>query len=798
MIKKVNWLKKAVIFSLVAGFTLAGATSFWGMDQHSNQSRHESPNQEIGSGQQASAAHTGTENPDPILQETARVGAIKGRILDYETQKPLPGVSVAIKGTDLAAQSDVTGAYEFLKLPVGYYVMSFELEGYYTDIRTDVMVRPGRATFVNVEMLAVRMLTEEVRVTADYFPTTPAKPGSQMQFNAEELRRDAGSAGDVSRALYDVPGILKADEEANDLIVRGGSPVENGFYVDNIFVPNINHFPQWGASGGNINMLNMHFIDRLDIYTGGFDASYGNRLSSIIDIGYREGNRERFNGQVNLSIIGFGAQAEGPLPNQKGSFMLSGYRSYLDIIAGLIDSGNPSDYYDIQGKIVYDVDDSNRLSFLTINGHSETKEDPEHEQASGIDDYSWERFRSSTAGLTWRHIWGGRGFSDTSVSYSYMKGNDDGWSILDNTTVYFFNYRDEWITLRNASQIHLSQSHQLKFGGEAQYINFRCHNFDDDGPKKLNGTYSSAFVTYLVYPFENFSISTGFRFDHFPLSKRFHLSPRLSFTWVLTKRFSVSGAFGMFYQQMPLFLLKQHPENTQLNEMQARHLVLGFKYLLFPDTQITLEFYDKQYDHFPMSSFAPYFFVIDDISGDDAMFSKWGRLVDEGKAYTRGMEFTIQKKLAKNLYGLVSLTYYRAKYRDLMGVWRNRLYDNRFIMCLSGGYRPSRSWEFNVRWTWMGGKAFTPVNEERSIQYGYSWVDYDDIMAGYLSDYNNLSIRIERRFYFRKTSLVIYAGAWNVFDHQNELYRYWDSYGNQYLSKYMWGAIPYIGIEFEF
>jgi hypothetical protein len=762
MRKKELTKSKRRIASVVVSLLLLGAIASWGLD----------------------CSLEGIQVREQ-MGKNKHMGIIKGRILDYETQKYLKDVSVTIKDSDRKVQSDSEGTYIFPEIPVGYYVLAFELEGYYTDTRTDVIVRPARITFVNVELLAVRTLAEEVRVTADYFPTSPDKPGSQRQFNTEELRRDAGSAGDVSRALYNVPGIIKADEEANDLIVRGGSPVENGFYIDNIFIPNINHFPQWGASGGNINMLNMHFIERLDIYTGGFEASYGNRLSSIIDIGYREGNRERFNGQVNLSIIGLGAIAEGPLPNKKGSFMLSGYRSYLDLISGLLDTGTPSDYYDIQGKIVYDIDGSNRLSFLTINGHSETKEDPEYERASGIGDYSWERFRISNLGLNWRHIWGGRGFSETSLSYSFMKGDDDGWKVSDNTPAYSFKYRDEWLTLRNTNQIQLGASHQLKFGVEAQNFRFQSHNFDDDGPKKLNGTYGAAFVTYLVYPFENFSFSPGFRLDYFPLSQRFHVSPRVSFSWVLTRRFSINGAFGMYHQQMPLFLLKQHPENIQLNEMQARHIVLGFKYLLFADTQATLEIYDKRYDHFPMSSLAPYFFLIDDISGDDAMFSNWGRLVDQGKAYARGAEITIQKKLAKNLYGLVSLTYYRARYRDLMGVWRNRLYDNRFIVAISGGYKPSRYWEFNIRWIWMGGKAFTPVDEQKSKEYGWPWVWVDDIMAGYLDDYNNLSVRAERRFNFKKTNLVIYAGAWNIFDHQNELYRFW-------------GTIPYIGLEFEF
>jgi hypothetical protein len=768
MAKKERRLGKIFIFLLTMGSILGSVFLCWGQD----------------SGAPA--------------DEEKLLGIIKGRIMEYETQKPLSGVTVMIKDSEWKTESDANGIYALPPIPVGFFVLSFELEGYYTDTQTDVIVRPSRTTFVNVEMFEVRTITEEVRVTADYFPTTPDKPGSQRQFNTEELRRNAGSAGDVSRALYDVPGIAKADEEANDLIVRGGSPVENGFYVDNIFVPNINHFPQWGASGGNISMLNMHFIERLDIYTGGFDAPFGNRLSSIIDIGYREGNREDFNGQVNMSIIGFGAQAEGPLPKKKGSFMISGYRSYLDIVSKFLGSDNPSDYYDIQGKLVYDMNDSNRLSLLTINGHSETVEDREKEMESGANNYGWEKLSSSTVGLNWRHVWGGKGFSDTSLSYSYMKGREEGWSLPEEESLYYFSYRDQWITLRNMNQIQLGTSHQLKFGVEAQHNRFFSHNFDDDDAIKLNGTYGAAFVTYLIYPFENFSLSTGFRLDYFPHSEQMHLSPRLSFNWVLTNRFSINGAFGMFHQQMPLFLLKQHPENTKLTEMYARHIVLGFKYLLFPDTQATLEVYDKQYDHFPMSSRAPYYFLIDQVSGDNEMYSNWGSLVDEGKAYARGVEFTIQKKLAKNLYGLISMTYYRARYRDLMGVWRNRIYDNRFIFAISGGYKPSKNWEFSARWTWMGGQAFSPVDEEKSIEYGFPWIWVDDIMIAHLADYKNLSFRVERRFNFNKTNLIVYAGAWNIFDHPNELYRFWDTRENQYLSEYMWGTIPFIGIEFEF
>ena len=731
----------------------------------------------------------GQDKDNPSLQTTKIIGEIKGRILDYETQQPLAGVVVAVVDKEWQVQSDETGSYSLPEIPVGYYVLSFQVDGYYSDNRTDVIVRSGRITFLNVRMLAMRVINEEIRVTADYFPTTVNKPGSQMQFNAEDLRRNAGSAGDVSRALYNVPGVVKAEEEANDLIVRGGSPMENGFYIDNIFIPNINHFPQWGASGGNISMLNMDFIESLDVYTGGFDAAYGNRLSSIIDIGYREGNRERINSQLNLSIIGYGAQMEGPLPGKKGSWMLSATRSYLNLMRDITggDIGR-SGFGDVQGKLTYDLSPGNSLAFLTIVGNSYTKEPGNQE-----------KFKNITIGLNWRHLWGDRGYSDTSVGYASIKGREEWWNDPDPELTYFEGYRQEWMSFRSVNHLQLSSVHQLKFGFEAQRINFKDDYFiERDVGEAIHGTSGAAFATYVVYPFHNFSLSSGLRLDYIPFSERTHFSPRFSFSWVLTKRLSMNGAYGMFYQQIPLFLMKQHRDNFDLKDPRARHLVLGFKYLLRQDTQLTLEVYDKQYAHFPMSLQNRFFLTIDDVSGDDARFGNWGELLALGKAYARGVELTLQKKLSKKLYGIVNLTYYRARYRDLMGIWRNRMYDNRFIASIYGGFKPNKNWEFNARLTLSGNRAFTPVNEQKSLQYGFPWVDYEDIMGGYLANYQNLSLRADRRFYFKKTYLVVFAGALNILDHQNELYRYWVPGINGYESEYMWGIIPYIGLEFEF
>jgi len=733
-------------------------------------------------------AQAQSERTNPAPKPTGASGVIKGRVFDMETKAALAGVMVLIVGTDHKAVSDATGAYVLEEVPLGYFTLSFQLEGFYADTRTDVIVRSGRTTFLNVGLLAVRTINEEVRVVADYYPATPAAPVSRTEFNPEELRRDAASAGDFSRALYVVPGVVKADEEATDLIVRGGSPAENGFYIDNIFFPNINHFPQQGASGGNVSMLNMDFIENVEVFTGGFNASYGNRLSSIFDITYREGNRERMNGQLNLSVIGYGAQLEGPLPGRKGAWMFSVNRSYLNIISKVLDANNPPDYYDLQGKATYDLGERDKLSLLAVGGRSWTDYDREGR----------ELFSYATAGINWRHLWGGRGYSDTAVSSSFLDGTESEFWPWEGGLHEQYDYANTWLALRNVNHLRLAAAHQLEFGVEAQ--NFRFRNWDDFDytTKRLSGTSAGAFLTYLVQVLPNVSLSAGARLDYVPLSERFHLSPRLSFSWVLTKRLTMNGAFGVYYQQMPLFLIKQDPGNAALPDPRSRHVVLGFKYLLREDIQLTLEAYDKLYTEHPMAPKTQYWFVIDDVNGDNDRFWDFGPLVGEGRAYARGVELTLQKKISKKLYGLLNLTYYRARYRDLMGFWRNRLFDNRFIVCLSGGYKPSRTWEVNVRWTLAGNKAFTPVDEDLSIRYGYPVVRVEDVMAGHLYDYQNFSFRVDKRFSFRRSNLIAFLGAMNLFDHKNERFRFWDYLGNQYMSENMWGVIPYVGLEFEF
>jgi hypothetical protein len=167
-----------------------------------------------------------------------------------------------------------TGCYSIGEIPVGTYNLVFHHEGRADLVLTDVVVRSARATFVTAEMSAALRRHDEVTV-ADYFQQADRSRPVTLALGAEELRR-AAPGGDVSRAFFVLPGVVQTDDMANDLVVRGGSPTENGYYIDNMPVPNINHFPQEGATGGNVSMLNADFVQDVQLLTGGFGAEYWN------------------------------------------------------------------------------------------------------------------------------------------------------------------------------------------------------------------------------------------------------------------------------------------------------------------------------------------------------------------------------------------------------------------------------------------------------------------------------------------------------------------------------------------
>jgi hypothetical protein len=303
-----------------------------------------------------------------VTADEGPLGIIKGKVIDKETKTPIPGASVLIFGTRTGTNSDSDGNFTIRNVPIGDYTLHFNCIGYEPLAKTDIIVKPQRLTFVQASLKVSPVILNDVVVSGGYFVQQENAPTSAVNFSAEEIRRAPGSAGDVSRILMTLPSVAKLNDSYNSLIVRGGSPNENGFFVDNIEIPNINHYPTQGSSGGPIGLINVDFIEDADFSSGGFSSAYGDRLSSIMNLTFREGNRDEFDGQLDLAFAGLGFTGEGPIADGKASWLFSARRSYLDMLVDAIGTGVAPEYSDYQGKLVYDPSPHHKLTVLGVLG----------------------------------------------------------------------------------------------------------------------------------------------------------------------------------------------------------------------------------------------------------------------------------------------------------------------------------------------------------------------------------------------------------------------------------------------
>jgi hypothetical protein len=735
---------------------------------------------------------------------------IKVTVVDAITNAPLIGASAMVTGTKAGAATDVEGKASIKKIAAGGYTLAVSLIGYEPSTITDIIVRPERTTFLTAKLNPSAIETEGVVVSNSYFNDAPSRPASTIGYNAEEIRRSPGTAGDVSRILNVLPGVAKVDDQMNNLVVRGGTPAENAFYVDNIEIPNINHYPVQGASGGPIGLLNTDFIQNVAFSAGGFPASYGDRLSSVMEIEFRDGNRDEFDSQLDLHMAGFGAIVEGPFAKKKGSYLVSARRSFLDFLVDAIGTGVAPKYSDYQAKLVYDLGRGDKLTFLGIGGIDFI----EFDKQSSIDDRNvvygkYEGFEYA-AGLNWRHIWNHRGYSNTSLSVLGVR-TEDRFLETKSDVLLTDNVNDDRVAqVKNINVYQLGKTNFVEFGFDSKYyfnkynINYGSYTnalgdsvppliFDKEARAPKIGLFAS--VTFI--PVGLLTTTAGLRYDYFDYNRHSHVSPRLSFALKLSDRLSMTGATGIYYQILPLNILVQKEANKELRDIVSRHYILGLGYLLTENTKMSLEGYYKDYDNFPMDPDQPQFFAADAVTYY-GFFGNYERLEDVGAARSYGIEAIVQKKLVTGFYGLVSLSYSRAEYKALDNIWRARMFDNRIIGGIEGGFKPNERWEFSTRWIFAGGVPYTPLDIEASRNINRSVLDGARVNALRYPDYHSLNLRIDKRFLFSRSNLILYFSIWNAYNRKNVSTYYWNEVEQKQDVRYQWTTLPVLGIEYEF
>ncbi|MDI6402101.1 TonB-dependent receptor, partial [Balneolaceae bacterium ANBcel3] len=760
------------------------------------------------------------------LEASDRRGTLVGSVEDRQTAEPLTGVHIVLQngkiedGEDDSAErseesfmgvaSGIDGRFTLEGIPAGIYVVKVTSLGYETALFTDVVIRPARETRLTIRLNETIYEGNELVVRSGFFQRRDDQPVSYTTFNPEEIRRAPGGGQEVARMIELLPSVASDGEMSQDLMVRGGSPIENVFIIDNIPMPGIQHFRmQNGRSNGPIGIINTDLVSEIEFQSGGFGAMYGNGMSSVTNIRYREGTRSGFNGDVMMSMAGFGGTVEHGLSDGRGSVFVSGRRSYLDLLAEAINAGGAPRYSDIQAKMVYDIHPAHQITFLNIAGSGTFSSDEDDALDSGVDETYHVRMDQNTTGINLRTLWSRNLFSNTSVSWSVSREESDIFDMVREDYSHKMEYTQHMFTVRNVSSWQVSQGVRIQFGTDLKYESGQYDYYSSptlslsgrDIPEvrrdlTLSGFLGSGFISAGIRPVQRAHINVGLRADYTGYNEDLDLSPRVSMRYQLTSRWALSGAWGVFRQQNNRYLMSQSESNQKLVNPKAIHYVAGIEYLLTPETLVSLEVFEKRYRNMPQLP-----------AGTENGYPGWvfdntyGYFVDlesDGIGWARGIEFFLQKKLARGFYGAISASGFRTRYRDFQGAWHDRKYDIQYMFAVNGGYRPNNRREVSARWSYQGGNPYTPFDVEASIMAGSGLYDMTHFNDSRTRAFHALYVRYDRRFFYSRTNLVTFIELWNAYNRQNEFRYYWSTVDQETKVTNQFSIIPVGGVRFEF
>jgi hypothetical protein len=739
----------------------------------------------------------------------AQTGSVKGRVVDVATKEGLPSAAIQVVGLQVGTSSDVNGEFSIPNLPVGTYQVRASLVGYEPHLETDVIVTVARPAEIVFAMRQSSIDLEGVEVRAGYFQRTPDAPVSVQQLTYEEIRRSPGGFEDVLRAIAVLPGVAQAQAGRNDLVVRGGAPSENLFTVDNIEIPNINHYGTQGAGSGSLSYINLDFVQETAFSTGGFGVRYGDRLSSVLNIDLRDGRTDRLGGKATVSATQFGLNLEGPL-SESGNFVFSARRSYLDLIFKAAGFGFVPEYWDFLGRAHYALGSRDDLTILGVGAI---------DNVSFFNDDADNRFNNSrvlgtaeqqyAAGVSLRHLFT-HGFAVFTLARSFIDYNGiQRDSLL--VPIFSNRSREEETSLRADVTYKPHELTEIAFGAQAKSVRFSGNlllpdyvtSFGDT--LRLNvqnyrtpGMKASAYVQLTRKLLPGLSLIAGVRGDYFDrIDDRFAVSPRAALIFELDPLTTITGSVGSYRQSPSYIWLLANDENRALRYVRADQYIVGVERLLHEDLRFRVEGFAKIYKDYPASLERTYLVLANTgggYGGTDEGFASYGfdHLVSSGKGRAYGIEFLLQKKMSQiPLYGLASVTLSDSRFTGIDGIERHGLFDQRFILNLSGGYRINEKWEVSAKFRYASGHPYTPFAPDGSQQVA----QYNSDRTGAL---HSLDLRVERRWNLEAWTLTAYIDIQNVYNNKHSGSVRWNAREQRVeMDESAIGLLPSIGVSAE-
>ena len=728
----------------------------------------------------------------------AQTGTVKGRVYNQKNNEPLEFATIRIQGTTNGTTTDLEGNYEIVYRP-GFYRLEVSYVGYETTLSAEVHIQGNQTAFIDIAVPESSTLIDEVVVRPTFNLKKIESPVSLLTIGVSDIEKAAGVNRDVSKALQSLPGVGATDPNRNDLIVRGGGPSENVFYLDGIEIPIINHFATQGSSGGVVGIINPDFVREVNFYTGAFPANRPNALSSVMDIRQKDGSRDRIHTQLGIGASDAAFTMDGPI-GDKTTFIVSARQSYLQLLFKFIGLPFLPTYNDFQVKYKYQIDPKNELSIIGLGAidnmtlNTDLQEDGTESQRYLLDYLPVYQQWNYTIGAVYKHF--SDNYFDTWVlSRNMLRNKNFKYPDNDESQPKISDYRsDEAENKFRFERSYPDLPVKLLIGAGVAYS-----HYENETNRKVfsNGSLNDliyntkldlwsyqAFIqasdTYLN---NRLSLSLGLNtignnFNNNMKNPLNQVSPRFSASYRLTDKWDINANVGR-YAMRPAYTTLGYKDasglfinkNENLKHIISNQAIAGFAYELNFKLRFNLEGFYKLYNNYPLS-------VTDgmSIAGKGTDYGQVGdeEIVSTGKGRAYGIEFSGKLLDYKGLNSTITYTLFKSEFTGADGIYRPSNWDTRHMVNLLGSYNLPKNWNISMRWRFVGGAPYSPIDVDLSTNKdawsvnNRPYIDYANYNTLRLKDSHQLDLRIDKEYYFKKMMLNFYLDVQNAYNFQSE------------------------------
>ena len=744
---------------------------------------------------------------------------VKGKVVDLESQFPLPGVNVQFINGDFnsGVATDINGNFKIENVPLGRKQIRFTFIGYTPHSQT-IVVNSGKEVVINVSIEESTEMLEAFEVSSNEKREVNNEMAiiSAQQFSVEETERYAGSRGDPARMASNFAGVQGADDSRNDIIVRGNSPLGVIYRVEGVTIPNPNHFAISGSSGGPLSILNNKFLGNSDFFSGAFPSEYGNSTAGVFDLKIRNGNNEKteFTGQVGL----FGAEflMEGPLSkNNSASYLVMYRRATLSIFNKLgINLGTSAipNYQDFAAKVNLPFKNGGNLSLWALGGNSNIdiliSEQANPDEIDLYGENTKDQIFGTNmmvSGFTYTKPLNETTFikSTTCINIENQKSNHDtisrdpsDWSDVTLSPYMAYDFNKTRYSNSSSFNKKLNKKNTLKVGWVADFTSFVF--LDSIATNASIQTYRKRFDSrgdyFQLQPYvswkhkfsDDFVLTAGLTSLFINVEENSAdnsvanfspIEPRLGLKWNVTDKSAFSFGLGYHSQTQPLYSRyyinegnsSAHNENLDLT--YSKHVIVGYSQKLNKNIGLKTEAYFQDLTGIPVEVSSSSFSLTNAGSGFARVFPD--TLVNNGTGYNYGLEVTLQRYFNKNWHALFSGCLYNSRYTASDNIERNTSFNGIYALNFLAGREfeigENKVLGVGLKLTSAGGKRYGIVNDSLSSLQGEVIFQDEGFNESQFQDYFRFDIKTTFKINQKKITHEIGVDLVNITNQSNIL-----------------------------